>query len=110
MAKDDYYVIVYRILSYLYACLKSGVKPQEDDISPQTLKIEPSYWIYIIENLQNSGFINGVYVGKLLGGTPTVKMQDIQITPDGISYLQGNSSMQKALEFLKSLKEIIPGI
>ncbi len=24
MAKDDYFVLVYKVLSYLYACLKKG--------------------------------------------------------------------------------------
>lgn len=27
MAKDDYFVVVYKILKYLYECLKKGEKP-----------------------------------------------------------------------------------
>ena len=27
MAKDDYFVVMYKILAYLYQCLKDGVKP-----------------------------------------------------------------------------------
>ena len=27
MAKDDYFVLAYRILSYLYACFKAGERP-----------------------------------------------------------------------------------
>lgn len=110
MAKNDYFVIVCRILAYLYACLKSGVTPQEEEISPGKLDIEPQYWLYIIENLQNSGYIRGVHIGKLLGGMPTVKMLNLQITPDGIEFLQENSSVNKAKEFLKTLKEITPGL
>ena len=33
MAKDDYYVIVYQILTYLYQCLKSG-----KEVAPNTQK------------------------------------------------------------------------
>ena len=29
MAKDDYFVIVYRLLKYLYDCLKKSEKPNE---------------------------------------------------------------------------------
>lgn len=29
MAKDDYFVIVYQILSYLYKCLKEGTRIDE---------------------------------------------------------------------------------
>ena len=28
MAQDDYFVIVYQVLKYLYECLKKGEKPE----------------------------------------------------------------------------------
>lgn len=67
MAKDDYHVIVYQILSYLYQCLKKG-----EDVDPQQLsvdsdyfkandqKLNKRYWAYIIYNLHRSGLIEGV--------------------------------------------------
>ena len=110
MAKNDYFVIAYRILAYLYACLKSDETPDESEISPAKLDINPGYWLYIMENMQLCGYISGVYIGKLIGGTPTVKLSDLKITPDGIAYLQDNSTMEKAKNFLKTLKEIIPGL
>lgn len=27
MAKDDYFVLAYRVLAYLYECLKAGERP-----------------------------------------------------------------------------------
>ena len=30
MAKDDYFVIVYRLLKYLYDCLKKSSKPNAE--------------------------------------------------------------------------------
>ncbi|MCD7773500.1 MAG: YjcQ family protein [Ruminococcus sp.] len=110
MAKNDYFVIAYRILAYLYACLKSDVKVDTDEISPERLNINLRYWLYILEHLQNDGYIEGVYIGKLLGGMPSVKLEDIAITPSGIEFLQNNSTMAKAKNFLKTLKEIIPGL
>lgn len=38
MAMDDYPVLVYKILAYLYACLKNGVKPD-----PAFLSADGSY-------------------------------------------------------------------
>ena len=32
MAKDDYHVIVYQILAYLYQCLKKGKKIEEKNL------------------------------------------------------------------------------
>ena len=56
MAKDDYYVIVYQVLAYLYRQLKDG-KPVDPDMlrhdSP-LLKINESYWAYVIENLYHN--------------------------------------------------------
>ena len=49
MAKDDYHVIVYKILAYLYMQLKKG-----ENIDPEYLmydgplfQIDRKYWVYI---------------------------------------------------------------
>lgn len=44
MAKNDYHVIVYRILLYLYTCLKGEGE---------------RYWHYILCSLLDYGFISG---------------------------------------------------
>ncbi len=54
MAKNDYPVIVYQILSYLYKCLKSGDDVQSALLnydSPMLDKINKRYWEYIMHNL-----------------------------------------------------------
>ena len=106
MAKDDYFVIACRILAYLYACLKSDVKPEERELGPERFGIGPGYWLYIIENLKEQGYISGVYIGRLLGGMPSIRLDDIAITPAGIEYLDSNSTIEKAKRFLKTVKEI----
>lgn len=110
MAKDDYYVITCRILAYLYACLKSDMEPDKNELLPERFDIVPKYWLYIIETLQTHGYISGVYIGQLLGGMPSVKLDAVTITPAGIEYLQSNSTIEKAKDFLKTIKEITPGL
>ncbi len=109
-AKDDHSTLACRILLYLYACVKTGKPPEESELSPSRLGIDSGYWIYIMRHLQADGYISGVHFEELLGGMPSVKMLDLEITPKGIEYLQENSSMNKAKDFLRTLKEIVPGL
>lgn len=44
MAKDDFFVIAYRILAYLYSCMKAGEIPDVAKISYEKLKIPEKYW------------------------------------------------------------------
>ena len=55
MARDDYFVIVAKILDYLYRCLKKGVSPDPERLSPDALEINESYWNYIFYNLAEDG-------------------------------------------------------
>lgn len=59
MAKDDYFVIVYKILSYLYVKLKSGEDTNPNMIThdSQLLQINRKYWDYIMRNLIEDGYI-----------------------------------------------------
>ena len=53
MAKDDYHVIVYQILSYLYQRLKKGEPVDVSMLAPDSplFKVNKRYWAYIIYNL-----------------------------------------------------------
>lgn len=111
MAKDDYHVIVYQILAYLYVQLKAGEKVDAKMLEADSnyLKINKVYWTYIIENLYNQGFVSGVVIDKAWGGDlAMVDIEDIMITPLGIEYLTDNSFLKKAKEFLKDVKAIVP--
>lgn len=114
MAKDDYYVLAYRILAYLYVCLKQGQNPSMQYLvcDSDDFPVGKDYWNYIFEHLFTDGYIEGVTLLPIMEKqTPGVKLTErVRITPAGIDYLQNNSAMQKALGFLKNLKEIIPGI
>lgn len=39
MAQNDYFVIVYRVLKYLYDCLKKGEKPEVEYLVASTYNI-----------------------------------------------------------------------
>ena len=62
MAKDDYHVIVYQILSYLYQRLKKGEPVDVSMLSPDSplFKVNKRYWAYIIYNLSRHGMIEEV--------------------------------------------------
>ena len=52
MSKDDYFVVVYRILAYLYHCVKNGINPDMEYLTYNTkhFPVCESYWEYIIEH------------------------------------------------------------
>lgn len=112
MAKDDYHVIVYQILSYLYQRLKKG-----EDVDGRMLlhdsplfQINKKYWAYIIYHLHESGYAEGAGFLRIDGlDVPMpVKLECMRITPTGIEYLCNNSTLEKAKAFLKDIKEIVP--
>lgn len=109
MAKDDYYVIVYQILSYLYQCLKQGKDADPEELKPRKLfDINERYWLYIIEHMQSEGLIEGFEKKEYINNQVAYDLENIQITPEGIGYLLDNNFISKAKEFLKDAKSIIP--
>lgn len=117
MAKNDYHVIVYYLLSYLYDCLKRGRPLDRNVIRLEAYpeEIDPGYYRYILDHLLKDGLIEGVSIHEvpILGQRNASQLRgldDMCITPAGIAYLQENSMMKKAYETLKAMKEIIPFI
>ena len=111
MAKDDYFVIVYKILAYLYVQLKNGEDIDLDMIKADgnLFKINDRYYAYIVSNLVNDGYITGPQF-KTWGGETIIDIRECQITPKGIEYIFENSLFEKAKKFLKDVKEITPFI
>lgn len=111
MARDDYYVIAYKILAYLYVQLKKGerIEPEMLVHDGSLFQINRLYWVYIIKNLLDQGYIRGISNPEI-GEGYYIKDQlaDCEITPKGIDYLCDNNLMEKAKRFLKDVKEITP--
>lgn len=111
MAKNDYFVVVYRLLAYLYDCLKKDKKPDWEYMMYETKQfpVNETYFVYIFEQLLGCGYIEGVLVFPQ-NGYCGIKDCGIRITPKGIEFMQDHTCMKRAAQFLKSLKESIPGI
>ena len=98
MVKDDFFVIAYRMLSYLYACMKAGETPDVSELSYERFKIQEKYLEDIVMMLFRSGYMEGDFCdgGKL------------SITMRGIEFIQFNYLMENAKNFLKTSKEFVP--
>lgn len=108
MAKSDYFVVVYRILTYLYACFQAGERPDLSLFGPDALQIGPGYWTNIMESMSDDGLIKGIEVIQMTGSSG-VKVMDLKITSAGIEYLLDNSMMEKAKRVLQDIKSVVPG-
>lgn len=114
MAKDDYHVIVYQILSYLYVQLKAGdpVDPGMISSVSRNYQINEKYWQYIMINLLKDGLIEGIRAEEkqYMDGPMVIidRLERCQITPKGIDYLVDNSFMKKAGELVSSAANIAP--
>ena len=97
MAKNDYFVIVYKILSYLYECMKAGKEPAQEDIAcdSQLFHISQRYWNHIISELVAREYVIGIYEVKALGMYGFVIGRDAAITMSGMQFLEENSMMHK---------------
>lgn len=110
MAKNDYFVVAYRILTYLYECFKAGAQPDSDVYGPDALKINNGYWVNVMESLFNEGYISGVFFSEPIGGIKSAKIIDIKITEKGITFLHENSLIARAKRALKTVTETISSI
>ena len=113
MAKDDYHVIVYKILAYLYVRLKAGEPIDSAFLRHDGVlfQINEDYWAYIMDTLLSRGYIRNITVTKPWGQKIIVtSLESAQITPEGITYLCENSTLRKAMQYLKEIKDITPFI
>lgn len=118
MAKDDFHVIVYQILAYLYQCLKSGASVEPKMLgkdSPYFIAdgapLSDRYWCYVLFQMQRMCLIEGVVFSGNVDNYSferPVRWDGCMITPIGIEYLTDNSFLTKAKEFLKDVKGIVP--
>ena len=116
MPKNDYFRIVYRILNTLYEYMRKGLTANPDAISAKVLGIEYGYRNQVLMNLLEDGYIKGVRVVSYFGGETASgymaieDINDIAITTRGMEYLKDNAMMKNVYQFLKGVKEIIPGV
>lgn len=110
MAKDDYYVIAYQILSYLYQQLKKGEDVDGDMIGHNgpLFAINERYWKYIMINMYEQGFVRGIAIKRDSEKIHIYRLNNCEITPDGIDYLCDNSRIKRAYNSAKDVLDILP--
>ena len=99
--------IIYKILK----ALEQSMDYEEFDsglISPEALGITKERRDKLLVEMQNEGYISGVYVKQYIRGGSIVKSDRPEITIKGLEYLSENSMMKKAANLLKGVAEIIP--
>lgn len=111
MAKDDYDVIVYRVLTYLYACLKHKIIFEESTFQAAVKKNVESdeYFRAVLHMMQEEELIRGLVFTKAWGGEYLLAsdLRDAEITAAGIRYLKENGTMKRVCEMLKPTADII---
>jgi hypothetical protein len=118
MAKNDYDVIVFKILLYFYGCLKHEIKFEQATFE-KTIglnEISEEYFTQILRMMKNDNLIEGTAFQKAWGGEYILisNISDIIITSDGIHYLKENSTMQivkdhivEGIDLVAKLVEIV---
>ncbi len=107
MASDDMHVVMYKILSYLYKCMKEGVRPDKEKFSAEALGINYAYWSAIVSELAHRKLIAGVRATRSELGD-TVYVSNPRVTMDGVEFLLENSMMAKAKDFVLAFKDFVP--
>ena len=101
MAQDDFHVIVYKILSYLYRQLKAGEPIDVCRISAENddFLINESYWMFILSELKEAGYMKGYSVVSNRAGHRRIDHLDrARITMRGVEYLTDDRFMKKVRE------------
>lgn len=111
MAKDDYDVIVYRMLVYMYACMKREIMYEDATFQASVRKNVESdeYFADVLRMMQAEGLIEGLVFTKAWGGDVIISsdLKEAKITPHGIRYLKENAKMKLIGEALKESVDII---
>lgn len=102
MAADDYEVIAYKILTYLYGVMKGKIVFDKVVFKTTILKKEISdeYFARILKMMKDENLVSGIVITKVWGNEyiVTSDIVDMEITATGIRYLKENSTIRKALE------------
>ena len=86
MASDDFEVLAFKILSYLYRCMKNGKKV---DIAAlrQLVGCNEAYFGAVARSLQSKGYVEGFvfdgFSGVVIDSPSLAAMSDPAITMDG---------------------------
>ena len=94
MSYDDFDVIVYKVLEYIYSCLRKGVYPNLDK-AQEIARCNDVYWKSVIRSMCDDGYLIGVTFREYrdMGLTPVASPKELGISQEGARYLKENSKM-----------------
>lgn len=111
MSKDDYDVIVFKILTYFYAVTKGKIVfiPTEYHHAIGYKNINEDYLLRIYKMMSDDGLIEELLFTKPWGSTliPLFDESDIAITSKGVHYLEENDKMKAVGNYLKDKADTI---
>lgn len=110
MAKDDYNVLTFKILLYLYGSLKRKyVFQKEAFYKALGTEIPEEYLTDILRYMSGEGLIEGAEFTRVWGNEYILlsPLDEMRITPAGTVYLQENSTMKKVKDGLLANAGII---
>lgn len=101
MAKDDMHVVIYKVLTYLYQCLKEGVTSNVQQ-AQKLCDVNPIYWNAVVDDCIDKGYI------KVLTKSPYVSAyNELRITSDGVEYLDNSKPMNKVKQVIGEAFEVV---
>ena len=57
MAQDDMFVVMYKIIAYLYDCMKRGEKPKNNEWDAAAMGVPQPYWAQMVVQMVEHGLI-----------------------------------------------------
>lgn len=115
LALDDFKVVVYKYLAYMYIQLKRG-----EPLDPGKLMnegkgalshINRSYWEFVLDSMEELGYIRWPKDVRKDGDPYTAEqLAQCKITPAGIEYLLQISALDEIKKVVKGAKAALPFI
>lgn len=100
--KDDMFVVIYKILYYIYHCNKNGYDVSK--VNHNVLNINERYYNNIVEEIESKKYIDRLY--RESQNEEKELNKNVKITSDGVLFLETNEHMKKIGEMLKDRKEL----
>ena len=97
MSKDDFDIIAYKLLSYLYTCLKAGV-PVSLEKAKELCGVNEVYFNAVLSDLESKNLIIFDVMRSIDGDVALIN--EFRITFDGAEFLSENSAMMRAASMI----------
>jgi hypothetical protein len=105
VSKDDFEVVAYKVLSYLYACLKAGAEPS-DSYARQVSGVNDVYYCAVVRSLMSKGLVEPFGEIRDIGGDVLTFAGTPSLTMDGAAYLRDDAAMRRVASHVSVHDEV----